>query len=373
MIPNLYKRGSTYHYQNTLAGSRIRCSLGTHNPKAAERLVNRIIFATCDGPKSPVWGELKRSLPASSFDAITSTVGVAVQPDLHEFEQQFLDHLDRRVKLGELTTRSRDLYETAAKRFFLEMARYSIRKMDSITSGIVDDYCVWRQEDIQAKGGSGRGMLFETTVLSLIFNYAVQERVIPVSPLKRRPKPDAEPKGAEPFTPEEIAALDRVQKDPQESLIYLLFKWTGLRVSDVTDLRWDAINWDDHTLLWRTKKRGKTVTIPIVAELYRALRSNYLVADDKVLPDYGTKRLYTTIKRIGDRAGVKNVHPHRISRHNCGYNVGKRRNHLRRGQNPWGYSGYGRASLLSVRVTVAGTGEKHLGTCPDNGQSGLGR
>lgn len=311
-MTHLTKRGQTYHFDQVVGGRRLRCSLGTHDPRSASRLANRISFAIADGPRSPVWSDLKYSLPASSYDVLTTSAGVALQPNLVEFEKLYLQHLNSRVKIGNLSERSRTLYETAARRFFTEMHEMSVHKMDSITPGIVDDYCVGRKEEMQAKGGSGRGMIFEMSVLSSIFSFAVQEGLLQTSPLKRRPRPEAEPEGAEPFTPEELKVLDFAYRTPRENLIYLLFRRTGLRCSDVADLRWDAINWRDKTLTWRTKKRGKSVTIPLMDDLMKNLKGAWIDGTEKVLNGMGTKQIYRTIKDYGERNSIKDVYPHRF-------------------------------------------------------------
>jgi integrase len=312
-MTHVSKRGQTYHFDHVLGGHRLRCSLGTHNPQAAARLATRVEFALADGPRSPVWAELKGSLPASSFDVLTSRVGVTIQPDLAEFETRFIAHLDRRVRLGELADRSRKLYETAARRFFLAMSRECVQKMDKITSGIVDDYCVERTEDIQANGGSGRGVILETTVLALIFDYAVQEGVIPVSPLKRRPRPAAPKEEVLPFSPEEVQKMDEVAKDWDDALLYGVFKHTGLRCSDVANLLWSAVDWPNRTLRWRTGKRGTKVDIPINREFFRLLEDSLVPGEKgRMFPDANTTRLYKHIRRIGEKAGIENVHPHRF-------------------------------------------------------------
>ena len=284
------KRGHTYHFDRAVGGVRLRCSLGTHDPRSASRLATRVEFALADGPRSLVWSELKGSLPASSFDVLTSRAGVVIHPGLFEFEQRFLDHLNNRVRLGELAERSRKLYETAARRFFLAMQQGFVQKMDSITPRIVDDYCVWRTEDIQAKGGSGRGMILETTVLALIFQYAVQEGVIHTSPLKRRPRPAAPPEEIEPFTEDEMKALDAAEKPALERVVFAVFKHTGLRVSDVASLLWSAFDFKDCTLRWRTAKRGKVVEIPLGQETLigtiNGVNANFSLAHGNV--DTGT-------------------------------------------------------------------------------------
>ena len=310
-MTNITQRGDTYYFDHTLGGRRLRCSLGTNSAKAAERLANRISFAIADGPKSPIWEELKPSLPLSSFRTLTSALGVPIHPDLREFEERYLRHLSQRVRIGNLVERSRRLYEPVARRFFLEMSRQDVRKMDGITPDIVNEYCAWRREDILEHGGSGRALIFETAVMSSIFSYAIEEGVIQSSPLKQRPKIETEAQGAEPFSPEELEVLDEADKTPQEALIYALFRWTGLRCSDVADLRWKAINWTDKTLTWGTRKRGKLVTIPLVEPLMEVLRTAKIEGAEKVV-GIGTWKLYKIVRNLGERNGIKSVFPHRF-------------------------------------------------------------
>ena len=311
-MTHLSKRGHTYHFDRAVGGVRLRCSLGTHDPRSASRLATRVEFALADGPRSLVWSELKGSLPASSFDVLTSRAGVVIHPGLFEFEQRFLDHLNNRVRLGELAERSRKLYETAARRFFLAMQQGFVQKMDSITPRIVDDYCVWRTEDIQAKGGSGRGMILETTVLALIFQYAVQEGVIHTSPLKRRPRPAAPPEEIEPFTEDEMKALDAAEKPALERVVFAVFKHTGLRVSDVASLLWSAFDFKDCTLRWRTAKRGKVVEIPLGQE-FRSVLCPWQIPDEpRLFPGMTEAKLYKMVRKWGEQAGVENSHPHRF-------------------------------------------------------------
>ena len=310
-MTHITQRGDTYYFDHTLGGRRLRCSLGTNNAKAAERLANRISFAIADGPKSPIWEELKPSLPLSSFRTLTSALGVPLQPNLREFEERYLRHLSQRVRIGNLVERSRRLYEPVARRFFLEMSRQDVRKMDEITPDIVNEYCAWRREDILEHGGSGRALIFETAVMSSIFSYAIEIGVLPSSPLKQRPKPETEAQGAEPFSPEELEILDDADKTPQEALIYALFRWTGLRCSDVADLQWKAINWADKTLTWGTRKRGKLVTIPLVEPLMEVLRTAKIEGADKVV-GIGTWKLYKIVRNLGERNGIKSVFPHRF-------------------------------------------------------------
>lgn len=107
----LTKRGNTYHLDTTLGERRIRCSLGVRDPKAAERLANRVQFALSDGPKSPVWSELKVALPSSSFKRLTNGVLPDGPVDLTTLEQKFYEHVKRRRQLGQIGEGAKQNYD----------------------------------------------------------------------------------------------------------------------------------------------------------------------------------------------------------------------------------------------------------------------
>jgi integrase/recombinase XerD len=302
----LTQRGTFYHIDTTIGGQRVRCSLGVSDPKAAERLSNRVAFALADGPKSEVWETLKVALPASSFKKLTVGMGLPERTPVVDFEKRFFASLDRRTTLGELALSTLRFYNGIAEKFFAYLHRQGVRKMDEITKTIIEDYLVQR-----TKGFSRSSLIMEIQVLRIIFKLAVEEEVIKVSPIKDFRKIKEDDPDPDPFTAEEISRLDGIEKNPQDDLVYKLFRHTGMRRSDVADLRWTAIDWDAKLLKWRTKKRGKQIIVPLVPDLYKSLKDGYLPDQDTVL-GMGPSKVYQIIKRIGRDAGVENVHPHRF-------------------------------------------------------------
>jgi integrase len=236
-----------------------------------------------------------------------------------EFETLFQEKLDRRVKLGELAESSRNLYLWAADRFFSRMAELKVRKMDAVTPTLAEEYLIFRKEATLAKGGSGRGLVTETTVLQAVFNLAVEEGLIKSSPLRNKYKPDSDPKGPDPFTPEEIAKLDAAATGP-DRLPFLLLRWTGLRGSDAVTVRWSSINWTDRKLHVQTRKRKTWVVVPLYGELLETLEAVYLgrtgtvsgADDSPILFGLSRAKLYKLVADLGIRAGVKNCHPHKF-------------------------------------------------------------
>ena len=105
--------------------------------------------------------------------------------------------------------------------------------------------------------------------------------------------------------------MEEVPKKPKIDLVYKLFRHTGMRRGDITELQWRAIDWEAKVLKWRTRKRGKQIIVPLIPPLYKALDGEYLPGRNTVL-GMNSARIYRTIKQIGHEAGVENVHPHRF-------------------------------------------------------------
>ena len=307
------KRGSKFHFDSVIAGVRHRCSLGTSDAKAASRLENRIAFALADGPRSPVWPELRVALPVSSFLRLTQGVLPDDPLKLTELEQRFYEHTSRREKLGQLGSLARKNYDRTTKLFFDRALEAGLTKVDDLTPGFVEAHLLWRKESILAKGGSGRGVVTDVVVLSALFKFAIDEGWMVKTPLKYRPKVPPVEEAVQPFTDEEMAALAAVEKSELEKELFAVLKFTGLRCGDVADLLWSAFDFKTRTLRWRTKKRGKVVEIPLGPDMYTALCPRWRIADPgRVFPTLTPAKIYQIVQRWGEEAGVENCHPHRF-------------------------------------------------------------
>lgn len=105
-------------------------------------------------------------------------------------------------------------------------------------------------------------------------------------------------------------------------LAFLLLRWTGLRGSDAVRITWNEVYFDRREIERVTQKRRKLVIIPIQTELLFALEAERdrrnPQASDRILLNPETDkpmsrpRLYERMKRLGRRAGIKDVHPYRF-------------------------------------------------------------
>ena len=314
-MKHLLKRGEVYWYDCLKGGVRQRFSLGTRDPRVAKKLVQRIEFSIADGPRSEHWQELRPDLPEASFKQLTADRNVPIVPALDEFQKRFQDRLDRRVNLGELSVRSRDLYVRYADWFFVWLRKEGVQIMDDVVPSLVERYLAERRTDIVKSGGNGNGISTSYTALSNVFSFAIEEGVLRTSPLTVSYHPDLDPKPINPFSPEELERLE-ANLIEEDRLPYFLLRWTGLRGSDAVDVKWSSINWEDKTLTWKTKKRRKWVVVPLRTDLFELLRNKYITRnedDPDLILSYISKRtLYYMILSLGKRANVTECHPHRF-------------------------------------------------------------
>ena len=101
----------------------------------------------------------------------------------------------------------------------------------------------------------------------------------------------------------------------------------GLRASELTDLRWEQVEFNTATLHVRRAKQGTPATHPILGDELRALRrlqreqqprSPFVFTSERGAP-FSTAGFARLIERVGNAAklGFK-AHPHML-RHACGY------------------------------------------------------
>jgi integrase len=114
------------------------------------------------------------------------------------------------------------------------------------------------------------------------------------------------------FTPEHLAALLNAAPSEDWKGAILCGYYTGLRLRDVTNLQWGAINWEEQKITVITRKTHKDVTVPIhpgfAAWLQKQTRG---IGKAPVFPTLagksgsGKSGLSMAFKRIMERAGIK--------------------------------------------------------------------
>jgi type 1 fimbriae regulatory protein FimB/type 1 fimbriae regulatory protein FimE len=146
----------------------------------------------------------------------------------------------------------------------------------------------------------------------------------------RRP-PNAKLRTREYLSDAEVARLIEAAKGNRyghrDATMILLADRHGLRAAELTDLRWDQIEFQSATLHVRRVKRGTPSTHPILGDELRALRrlhreqepkSPFVFTSERGAP-FATAGFARMVERAGEtaRLGFK-AHPHML-RHACGY------------------------------------------------------
>jgi integrase len=153
-----------------------------------------------------------------------------------------------------------------------------------------------------------------------------------------RPKrrPNAELRTREYLTEAEIerllSATRRNRWGHRDGTIILMTYRHGLRASELTDLRWDQIDFATATLHVRRVKRGSPSTHPMLGDALRALRRMRREQEPKspfvFTSERGSPFTTSGIARMIERAGAKakfefKAHPHML-RHACGFTLAAR-------------------------------------------------
>lgn len=306
----IVKRDHRYHFNAVVGGKRLRFAMGLSNLAAAKQLDSRICVALAEGPKSQIWSDLKKVLPPRAFTTLVTSRGVTATPTMQELEKLVYDKLNRRRVLGELANSTYDMYIMMAERFFNWLIQQGVKDFTQVTKQMAEEYLCYRLDQCTEKGGSGKSTRMDGIVMQFVFDQAKESGFLPLSAPKIN-RSDADTCGAEPYTPQEMDKL-AAATDDSTRLMFLMLKHTGMRRSDISAVTWDAINWDTKTLVWQTKKRKTTVTIPIHYELFSALRNERMRTQTSDILSLTPAMIYTRVVKLGKDADVENAFPHRF-------------------------------------------------------------
>jgi integrase len=306
----LYKRDSNYHVDCRVGERRLRGSLGTRDKAVASHLKSRLEIAVAEGPKSGGWGDLRKTLPTQTYTRFAGHSGLSrhVVPDWSSLVSIFWKHCQGRGLAPNTIKR----YQHSIDRFTEYLADETL--LEDITPFVIDGFKTRRKQQIaEAKNArNGTSLQLDLGVLHNIFSVAVERKLISRNPVKGIGKMESET--TKPFTGEELARLWNACQTQEEQLIYLVFRWTGLRGSDVADLRWADVQILDGIIRRKTIKRGKIVEIPLQSELLSALESSPRTGNVIMLKNKSVNRGQIASRwcLINQRAKVENCTPHRF-------------------------------------------------------------
>ena len=303
-MTRLTRRGNIWHFSMQVGARRVRGSLGTTNPEIARKRVVQLDAAAGEGPHSAAWSPLRLVLPVKTVAVLNrALLGPPPSFTLQEIEKAFSNKLDRQLKFGRLASGTVNAYEYSVGIFVGWLAKH-VQLMDEVTTDLLERYFLERQEQIKASphATNGRGVLTDVTAVRKFIQFCVEEKFMPAIKIPEPPKPEGQVDGAEAFTQEELQKMES-QADGVVRLIFLLFRWTGMRASDVAALTWNEVDFNAAKIRRVTQKRKKLITVPLAPVLLEELKQwqGLLQPElsDKVVPNTPKDKLYRIVQTLG--------------------------------------------------------------------------
>jgi integrase len=313
------KRGKIY-YADLLKGRvyEVRGSLGTRSEDAASALISRIDLAIAQGPSS--------ILPAATYLRFADYAGVQAKQltTWSELRTKFEGDLEERLTVNNISKTTVFGYQRTLGVFerFLTSRDKPVPLVREIDKDIAREFKYHRLRAIQKRRGpnAGTGYRTEVDILHRIFEFGIENNMISENPFQHEPKIIDPLAGAQPFSGPELVQLR--QHAGEDLLLFLVFRYTGLRISDAVTLSWQELDLARGVIRKRTQKSRyrKVAVIPMSNELRLALereRENRSAQpSDTVLliPIAGHKvaALRYRIQKLGRRSGVEGANSHRF-------------------------------------------------------------
>jgi integrase len=163
-------------------------------------------------------------------------------------------------------------YQRIVGRFLTHIGIKADRLLREVTA---KDILSWR-DALKAKGLSPTTINGNIQILRMPFKAAHDNGLIDLNPLTKTSvklfKDEARNVVKDVFSPEQIAALLLASPSDDWRGAILCGYYTGLRLRDVTELRWNAVDIAEGTITVTTRKTRKDVILPIHPELSQWLR-----------------------------------------------------------------------------------------------------
>lgn len=267
------KRGQTFYVDAFFGSNRLRGSLGTKDKKVASALKSRIEVSMAEGSKSVGWVDLRRVLPSDTYHRFSSHAGLAKHQEAtwSGLVSIFWKDCERcKLKKGSVVR-----YQYTVDRFseFLDVRK--VCHLSDISKGLVLEFRDWREAQLtkNSRSRNGSGLYQDMSCLRNILGKAVENGLIDRNPVQKEVKPVIV-RGTAPYSGEELKHMRDVCS-PDELLVFAIFRYTGMRGSDVADLRWGQVHFLDGEINRFAIKNGKELHIPIGPEFMSVLRSSY--------------------------------------------------------------------------------------------------
>jgi integrase len=144
------------------------------------------------------------------------------------------------------------------------------------------------RNSIIAANKTARTANLSVKVVSAALNAAVRQGYLPTNPATAVESLEVNAAERAPFTPAQLSKLLRVASGDWRSAI-LLGYYTGARLGDVANMRWEAIDWRNKVIRFTPSKTKKPVAIPLHRDLERELLRSVGIGRASMFPSLAGK------------------------------------------------------------------------------------
>jgi integrase len=170
--------------------------------------------------------------------------------------------LKEQVRASKTTTR----YRQVIRDFIRSLGSRASLTLAHITSKDILSY----RDSITAAGKTSRTANLSVKVVSAALNAALRQHLIDANPATALESLSVKAEEKDTFTTAQMSKLARAA-DADWRRAILLGYYTGARLSDVANMRWDAIDWRSKVIRFTPSKTKKPITIPLHPQLEREL------------------------------------------------------------------------------------------------------
>jgi len=189
--------------------------------------------------------------------------------DIGRIITEFISYRGNTLKLSENTIQS---YVFHLYPFCCHMNSMGVKQIGDIKVSEILSYI----EQMNPNASANKHV--SLNILKIFFRYLHEHQILSVDYSQIIPKDNYtnQPKLPSTFTDGEISALLRAvdrgsPRGKRDYAILLLATKLGLRASDICELRFENINWENNILTIRQYKTGKTMSLPLLPEIGNAV------------------------------------------------------------------------------------------------------
>jgi integrase len=253
-----------------------RHSLGTRDPDEARRKLQQL--------------DLVKAVEFGRADAALLTQGKDRLLPLAEGYRLYMEHNSRPVIQGGVTASTMDRYRSVFKKFLAYAERNQIRYWQQVTKAVVDRYGTWlNQEDYP--GGTQR---YEMMLVKQAINWMVSEGLLPSSSNFHLALKKIQGTSTYCYSLTQVLAMIAHCKQNTGLMwladVILALAVTGLRIGELTGLRWSNLDLERGLLLLTDTTRSSRRSERSAERKTKSHRSRTFPIHQELLPVL--KRLY---------------------------------------------------------------------------------